>query len=101
VEDGSFVGHPPRAHHVRGEGVPRADPARLVDRRPRWRGRPTEGLDPAPLGTRGLIVAQLGLVLFGHLVGVAVVAQHVRRRASEPVVVGLALVASASVIAIA
>jgi hypothetical protein len=64
-------------------------------------GRAGAGLDPAPLGTRGLLAAQLAILVSGHLVGAIVVALRLRRRAREPVAAGLALLAGASVIALA
>jgi hypothetical protein len=64
-------------------------------------GRAGAGLDPAPLGTRGLLAAQLAVVLAGHLAGTIVLARGVRRRAREPAAVGLALLAGISVIALA
>jgi hypothetical protein len=64
-------------------------------------GRAGAGLDPAPLGTRGLLWAQLCVLLAGHVVGAVVFARRVPRRAREPVAVGLAFLAAASVIALA
>ena len=57
-------------------------------------------LDPAPLGVSGLLWAQLGALLAGHLVGVVVAARTVPRRAREPVAVGLALLGAAAVLAV-
>jgi hypothetical protein len=64
-------------------------------------GPAVDGLDPAPLGSRGLILAQLGVILAGHLAGAAVVAARTGPRAREPVAAGLAILAAAAVIAIA
>jgi hypothetical protein len=64
-------------------------------------GRAGAGLDPAPLGTRGLLVAQLAVLLAGHLAGAIVFARRARRRARVPVALGLSILANASVIAIA
>lgn len=64
-------------------------------------GRAGAGLDPAPLGTRGLLAAQLAVLLAGHLAGAVVLAQRVRRAAREPAAVGLSILAGASVIALA
>jgi hypothetical protein len=64
-------------------------------------GRAGAGLDPDPLGTRGLLLTQLGVLGAGHLVGAVVVARRVRRAARVPIAVALALLVAASVIAIA
>jgi hypothetical protein len=64
-------------------------------------GRAGAGLDPAPLGTSGLLWAQVAVLLAGHVVGAIVLARRVPRGAREPVAVGLAFLAVASVIAIA
>lgn len=58
-------------------------------------------LNPAPLGTTGLLVAQLAVLLAGHLVGAVVGAWRVRRGARGPVAAGLSVMVAASVIAIA
>jgi hypothetical protein len=58
-------------------------------------------LNPAPLGTTGLLVAQLGVLLAGHVVGAIVGARRVRRGARGPVAAGLSVLVAASVIAIA
>jgi hypothetical protein len=63
-------------------------------------GRAGASLDPAPLGTRGLVGAQLGLVLAGYLVGAAVLGRRLERGARGPVALLLAVLASASVIAL-
>lgn len=64
-------------------------------------GRAGAGLDPAPLGTRGLLAAQLSVVLAAHLVGAAVAAHRLRRRDREPAAAGLGLLGGASVLALA
>ena len=58
-------------------------------------GRAGAGLDPAPLGTRGLLWAQLGVVLAGCLAGAYVVARR------GPAAVVLSILAAASVVALA
>lgn len=58
------------------------------------------GLDPAPLGTRGLVAAQLAVVLAGHLVGAVVLARRLEREDRPPIALLLAVLASASVIAL-
>jgi hypothetical protein len=64
-------------------------------------GRSTEGLDPAPFGTRGLLIAQLTVLLAGYLAGAAILARRARRGARVPVALGLAILANLSVIALA
>jgi hypothetical protein len=64
-------------------------------------GEPTAGLDPAPLGVRGLLLAQLAVLLAGHLAGAIVLARRVRRGARTRVAMGLSLLAYASVLAVA
>lgn len=64
-------------------------------------GRAGAGLDPAPLGTRGLLLAQLAVLAAGHAIGAVVVAQRVRRRARGPIAVALAILVGAGVIAVA
>jgi hypothetical protein len=58
-------------------------------------------LNPAPLGTTGLLVAQLAVLLAGHVAGAVVGAWRVRRGARGPVAAGLSVLVAASVIAIA
>ncbi|MGH3517996.1 MAG: hypothetical protein ACRDQ7_11385 [Haloechinothrix sp.] len=58
------------------------------------------GLNPAPLGTSGLLAAQLAVLLVGHLAGAVVLARRVRWAAREPAVVALSTLAAASVIAL-
>jgi hypothetical protein len=64
-------------------------------------GRAGAGLDPEPLGTRGLLAAQLSVLLVGHLAGAVVLARGVRRAARPAGAVALAVLAGASVIALA
>jgi hypothetical protein len=64
-------------------------------------GQAGAGLDPAPLGVRGLLVAQLTVLVAGHLAGAIVLARRVRRGARAPVAVGLSILANVSVIAVA
>jgi hypothetical protein len=63
-------------------------------------GRAGSGLDPAPLGTTGLLVAQLVLVVAGFVVGAVLLARGVERDARGPMALLLAVLVSASVIAI-
>lgn len=63
-------------------------------------GRAGAGLDPAPLGDAGLVAAQLALVLAGFLIGAAVLARRLERADRGPVALVLAVLASASVIAL-
>jgi hypothetical protein len=57
-------------------------------------------LDPAPLGTRGLLAAQLAVLAAGHAVGAAVPARRFGRDARAPAALGLSLLALASVVAL-
>jgi hypothetical protein len=59
------------------------------------------GLDPAPLGVRGLLVAQLAVILAGHVAGAVVLARRVARTDRAPGAVGLSILVGASVIAVA
>jgi hypothetical protein len=63
-------------------------------------GRSGARLDPAPLGTTGLLTAQLALIVAGHVVGAAVLARRLERGARGPVALLLAILASAAVIAL-
>jgi hypothetical protein len=63
-------------------------------------GRAGAGLDPAPLGDTGLVTAQLALVLAGYVVGAAILARRLERADRTPVALLLAVLASASVIAL-
>jgi hypothetical protein len=58
-------------------------------------------LDPDPLGTRGLLALQLGLLTAGHVAAALVLARKLERISRGPVVFVLAALASASVIAVA
>jgi hypothetical protein len=64
-------------------------------------GPSDQGLDPAPLGTTGLLWAQLAVLLVGHVAGAAVAARRVPPSVREPIAVGLAALAAASVVALA
>lgn len=64
-------------------------------------GPSDQGLDPAPLGTTGLLWAQLGVLVAGHAVGAFVAARRAPRGAREPIAVGVAALAAASVVALA
>jgi len=57
-------------------------------------------LDPEPLGTRGLLAAQLAVLAVGHAAGAAVVARRFDREARGPAALGLSLLALASVVAL-
>lgn len=63
-------------------------------------GEAGAGLDPAPLGTTGLAVAQYAVLLTGHLAGAVVLARGVDRGSREPAALALSLLAGASVIAL-
>jgi hypothetical protein len=63
-------------------------------------GRSGAGLDPAPLGVRGLLAAQLAVLVAGYLVGAAVLARRLEREARMPAALLLAVLASASIIAV-
>jgi hypothetical protein len=64
-------------------------------------GRAGAGLDPAPLGVAGLLWAQLVILVGGHLAGAVIGARRLERRARAPVALALAILAGASVIAVA
>lgn len=57
-------------------------------------------LDPAPLGTTGLAVAQYAVLLVGHLAGAVVLARGVDRSAREPAALALSILAGVSVMAL-
>ena len=57
-------------------------------------------LDPAPLGTEGLLWAQLGVLLAGFLAGAVVLARRLGRGDRPPSALLLAVLASAAVIAV-
>ncbi len=63
-------------------------------------GRSGASLDPAPLGTTGLLAVQLAVLVAGHLVGAVVLGRRLEREARGPVAFGLSILASASVIAL-
>lgn len=64
-------------------------------------GQASVGLDPAPLGVRGLLAAQLAVLLVGFLVGAVVLARRTGRRDRTPAAAALAVLAGASIIAVA
>jgi hypothetical protein len=64
-------------------------------------GRAGAGLDPSPLGSTGLTVAQLGTVLVGHLAGAVILAWRVSRGARGLAAVSLSILAAVSVLALA
>lgn len=61
-------------------------------------GRAGEGLNAAPLGTAGLLLAQLALLLLGHGTGAFVLARGERRRDRDPAAGALAVLTIASAI---
>jgi len=63
-------------------------------------GRAGTRLDPAPLGTTGLLIAQLAVLVAGYVAGAVVLARRVGRKARTPVAAGLSILAGASVIAL-
>lgn len=63
-------------------------------------GRAGAGLDPAPLGARGLLAAQLAVLVAGHLAGAVVLARRVARNARTPLAAVLGVLAGVSVIAV-
>jgi hypothetical protein len=58
------------------------------------------GLDPAPLGTTGLTVAQLAVLLAAHVAGAFALGRGVPRGDRGPGAVALTILAAASVIAV-
>lgn len=64
-------------------------------------GRAASGLDVAPFGVRGLLLAQLGVLAAGHVVGAAVQARSLPRTARVPIALGLGILANLSVLAVA
>jgi hypothetical protein len=64
-------------------------------------GQAGSGLVAEPFGVRGLLLAQLGVVLAGHVAGAVVAASGLERAARIPVALGLGLLANVSVMAIA
>jgi hypothetical protein len=63
-------------------------------------GSATAGLDPAPLGTTGLLVAQLATLAAGYLWAALVFARGTPRTPRTPAAAGLAVLAGLSVIAV-
>jgi hypothetical protein len=63
-------------------------------------GRAGAGLDSDPLGETGLLVAQLVVLVTGHVAGAVVSTRRVRRRARVPVAVAVAVLVGASAIAL-
>ena len=64
-------------------------------------GRAGADLEPEPFGVRGLLVAQLGVVLAGHVAGAVVAARRLERAARVPIALGLGLLVNLAVLAIA
>lgn len=64
-------------------------------------GRSDKPVQAAPLGVRGLLWTQLALIAGGHAVGAVVAARRVERSARAPIALGLAVLAAASIVAIA
>jgi hypothetical protein len=64
-------------------------------------GQAGAGLDPAPLGIRGLLAAQIGVLLAGHLAGAVVLARGLRLTARPAGALALSILAGASVVAVA
>jgi hypothetical protein len=64
-------------------------------------GRAGAGHDPDPLGTTGLLVLQLGVLLAGYVAAAVVLGRSVTRRARLPAAAGMSLLAGLSVIAVA
>ena len=63
-------------------------------------GSATAGLDPAPLGTTGLLVAQLGALVAGYVAAAIVFGRVAPRTARTPSAAGFAVLAGLSVIAV-
>jgi hypothetical protein len=63
-------------------------------------GRAGAGLDPEPLGMTGLTVAQLCVLLAGHVAGAIVLARGLPKGERSPGATVLAMLVAASVIAI-
>jgi hypothetical protein len=64
-------------------------------------GPAASGIDAAPFGVRGLLLAQLGVLAAAHIVGAAVQARGLPRTARVPIALGLGLLANLSVLAVA
>lgn len=58
------------------------------------------GIDPNPLGTTGLTLAQMGVLLAGHLAGAFVLAGRAARRSRIPATIALCALVAAGVLAI-
>jgi hypothetical protein len=63
-------------------------------------GEAGRGLDPAPLGTTGLVVTQLVVLLAGHAVGAYAASRRVDASGRLPVTLGLSLTMAAGTIAV-
>lgn len=63
-------------------------------------GRAGAELNPSPLGTTGLLAAQLFVLIAGHLAGAVVSARDTRWQTREPAIVGLSILAGVSVVAL-
>jgi hypothetical protein len=59
------------------------------------------GLEAQPFGVRGLLAAQVAVLVAGHVVGAIVLARAARRVARVPIAVVLAILANLSVLAVA
>ncbi len=64
-------------------------------------GRADSTLDPDPLGTRGVIWAQLAVVTAGHIVAAVVLARRVPRRSRRPAAIAFATLLGTCVVALA
>ncbi|MDQ3629598.1 MAG: hypothetical protein M3419_12465 [Actinomycetota bacterium] len=60
-------------------------------------GPAADGLNPEPLGSSGLLAAQIAVLVVGHLVGAVVVARCLERRARIPAVVVVAVLLGVSI----
>jgi hypothetical protein len=63
-------------------------------------GRSAAAIDPAPLGTTGLVTAQLAILAAGYVVGALVGTRRLERVDRGPLALVFAILASASVIAL-
>jgi hypothetical protein len=64
-------------------------------------GRAASDIDPEPFGVRGLLLAQLGVLLAGHVAGALVATRRLERPARVPLALGLGLIVNLAVLAIA
>lgn len=64
-------------------------------------GKAGAGLDPVPFGVTGLLVAQLAVIVAGHVAGAVVLARRVRRGERVLAAVSLSILAGVSVLALA